>query len=1147
MGLATPAGPIFVQRRVQGRAILTAKITDMIPQEREVVMRGTHLLSALVLLSVVLLTAIAPAADVTFTLEPPVGFQVESVSVRGSFNDWSESPMEQGDEGLWSLTLDLKEGECLYKFFINGEWPGDMETWLDGGPVDLEAEGYVDDGFGGQNAVRTIGGAAVVEEVFGEAPELADGHARIHYHRPRAGYGGWGLHLWGDTTESVEWMSPFEQSGRDAYGVYWDVSLTDGAESVGFIVHRGDSKDPGPDMSLVLSEHGNEIWLVTGRTNTYTEEPDVAALALGDLSRLRAHWVDESTIAWRLKRGEGNRYFLHSSSEAGLELTTEGVVGGETIELVVPDTGLSAEVKSSFPHLKGLAALRLPEDALSLVPELLKGQLAVSVIGEDGGLVDATGVQIPGVLDELFSYRGPLGVTWNHAGAPFFHVWAPTAQSVQLHVFNNSGVQDADLVIGMVEQDGVWTAPGHADWKGRFYLYEVTVYFSATGGIESTMVTDPYSRSLSANGTMSQIIDLDDPDLKPTGWDELTEPALDFPVDIVLYELHVRDFSATDPTVPEEFAGTFKAFTVESNGVEHLKGLAEAGVTHIHLLPAFDIATVNENRSEWENPGDLTGFARDSEEQQAAMARVRDLDGYNWGYDPFHYGVPEGSYSTDPDGSARVLEFREMVSALSGMGLRVVMDVVYNHTNSAGLADKSVLDKVVPGYYHRLNADGRIETSTCCQNTATEHFMMERLMIDDLVHWARDYKVDAFRFDLMGHHMKSNMENARDALHALTVEADGVDGPAIYLYGEGWDFGEVGGGKLGVNATQMNMAGTGIGCFNDRMRDAVRGGSAFSDRREQGFVTGLFTAPSGYNRDGGLERATLLNQADRIRVGLAGNLKSYEFVDRTGRPTTGGQFEGVGFAEEPQEAIAYISAHDNETWFDKIQYAAPAQATMAERVRMQMMGLSIVSLSQGVPFFHAGSELLRSKSMEADSYNAGDWFNRLDWSYETNNFAVGLPSAEKNRDRWNIIGPILAREGASAGQDEILACLAHFKEMLRIRQSSRLFRLPVTHCVKARLKFHNTGPSQIPGLIVMSLSDEIEGLPSVDEQYAEIVVLFNATPEEQSFATEAWSGMAFELHPILAGSADPLVQEAQFDAGRGTFTVPARTTAVFVR
>lgn len=1125
-------------------------MTNMIPKEREAVMRGTHVLSALVLLSTVLLAATAPAADVTFTLEPPVGFQVESVSVRGSFNDWSESPMEQGDDGLWSLTLDLKQGEHTYKFFINGEWPGNMETWLDGGPVDIEAQDYVDDGYGGQNAVRTVGGEAKIEEEFGEAPELAGGHVRIHYHRPRAGYAGWGLHLWDDTTESVEWMSPFEQSGRDGYGVYWDVSLTDGAEKVGFIVHRGDSKDPGPDMSLVLAEQGDEIWLVSGRTSIYTEVPDVAALALGDLSRLRAHWVNESTIAWRLQRGEGHRYFLHSSREGQLELALEGVVGGEMVELAVSDAGLSSEIKGDFPHLKGLAALTLPEDALGLVPELLKGQLAVSVVDSDGRLVDATGVQIPGVLDDVFAYDGPLGLSWDADGLPMFRVWAPTAHAVRLCIFESCDAPEPACVLAMTEDAGVWISPGRPDWNGMYYLYEVSVYMHQTGFVEQSLVTDPYSRGLSMNSTRTLILDLDDPALKPYGWDEVEKPALESPVDIVLYELHVRDFSSSDPSVPEELAGTFGAFALDSNGTAHLRGLAEAGMTHVHILPAFDIATINENRNEWENPGDLTGFARDSEEQQAAMARVRDRDGYNWGYDPYHYGVPEGSYATDPDGTARIVEFREMVQALSGMGLRVVMDVVYNHTHASGPGPRAVLDRIVPGYYHRLSADGRVETSTCCQNTATEHYMMERLMIDDLVHWARDYKVDGFRFDLMGHHMKSNMEKARDALHALTMEGDGVDGSAIYLYGEGWDFGEVGGGKRGVNATQMNMAGTGIGCFNDRMRDAVRGGSAFSDRREQGFATGLFTAPSGYNRGGGLDRATLLNQADRIRVGLAGNLKSYEFIDRTGRTTTGGRFESVGFADEPQETIAYISAHDNETWFDKIQYAAPAGATMVDRVRMQMMGLSIVSLSQGVPFFHAGSELLRSKSMEADSYNAGDWFNRLDWSCETNNFAVGLPSAEKNHDRWSVIGPILAREELLPGQDEILACLAHFKDMLRIRQSSRLFRLRTAACVEARVRFHNTGPSQTPGLIVMSLSDEsdeTEGLPSVDEQFTEIVVLFNASPEEQSFAEKAWSGKKFELHPVLAGSLDSLVREARFDGAAGRFAVPARTTAVFVR
>ncbi len=212
---------------------------------------------------------------------------------------------------------------------------------------------------------------------------------------------------------------------------------------------------------------------------------------------------------------------------------------------------------------------------------------------------------------------------------------------------------------------------------------------------------------------------------------------------------------------------------------------------------------------------------------------VRDRDGFNWGYDPYHYTVPEGSYSTDPSGSARIREFREMVQALNTAGLRVVMDVVYNHTHASGQNDKSVLDKVVPGYYHRLNAEGAVEKSTCCANTASEHVMMEKLMVDSLRTWATAYKVDGFRFDLMGHHMVANMLKVRERLSALTLDRDGVDGSKIYLYGEGWDFGEVAYGARGLNATQANLAGTGIGTFNDRMRDAVRGGSAFGGLHDQ--------------------------------------------------------------------------------------------------------------------------------------------------------------------------------------------------------------------------------------------------------------------------------------------------------------------------
>jgi len=1107
--------------------------------------------AGVVMMAVALLAAAgsAVADEVTFTFVPPDGWAVESVSLRGSMNGWGETAMEAGDDGNWTVKVDLEPGEYEYKFFINGEWPQDMETWLDGFAVDETADGYTDDGHGGQNAIRVVGAGggahSVAKETFPPAPELQDGFARVHYHRPKGGYGGWGLHAWKDITATVEWTAPLPPTGQDDMGLYWDLELSDGASEVGFIIHKGDTKDPGPDMFLNLEQHGREVYVVSGNTTIMTEPPDVEALALGDLSRQRAYWADGRTLAMRVRKTEGNVYRLHSSVEGDLELTADGVKGGDAVELTVASDSMPAAVTTKFPHLKGYTALAIGEADLERVPALLKGQLAVSVSDAEDKLVDATGVQIPGVLDDLFAYDGPLGVMWQD-GAPTVTVWAPTAQGVWLHLFDGPGDPEPSAVVPMVEDAGVWSVQGDSAWKNKFYLYEVKVFVPRTGMVERNVVTDPYSRSLSMDSRRSQIVALCDDELKPQGWDELEKPALEAAEDIVLYELHVRDFSASDPTCPEDYVGTYRAFTVESNGTRHLSALAEAGLTHVHLLPTFDIASVIEDKSAWLYPGDLSQYPPDSDRQQAAIAGINGQDPYNWGYDPFHYGVPEGSYSTDPDGSTRILEFREMVKALSDMGLRVVMDVVYNHTHASGVADKSVLDKVVPGYYHRLNRDGFVETSTCCQNTATEHYMMRRLMVDDLVHWAKDFKVDGFRFDLMGHHMVADMEAARDALHALTLEADGVDGEKIYLYGEGWDFGEVQGGKRGRNATQHNMAGTGIGCFNDRIRDALRGGSAFSDRREQGFATGMFLDPNGFNQGTGPDRGTLLNQMDRIRIGLAGNLSTYRFVDHTGREMRGGMFESVGFASQPRETINYCSAHDNETFFDKIQYAAAPSASIDDRVRMQNVGLSVVALGQGIPFFHAGSDMLRSKSMEADSYNAGDWFNKLDWSYESNNFGVGLPSAEKNQDRWSIIRPILARVEITPGRDEIMATVHHFREMLRIRKSSPLFRLRTAEDIMARVRFLNTGADQIPGLIVMEIVDEIDGSKPIDPANRRVLVFFNASPETAQFDHGDYKGVDLKLHPVQAVSKDEALQQVTFDRETSQFSIPPRTTAVFV-
>ncbi|RME36230.1 MAG: DUF3372 domain-containing protein, partial [Deltaproteobacteria bacterium] len=450
--------------------------------------------------------------------------------------------------------------------------------------------------------------------------------------------------------------------------------------------------------------------------------------------------------------------------------------------------------------------------------------------------------------------------------------------------------------------------------------------------------------ALSMNSTWSLIADLDDPALQPANWQADALPPLP-PEDIVLYELHIRDFSARDPSVPPELRGTYLAFTLpDSYGVRHLKRLAAAGVTHIHLLPAFDIATINEDRSTWPETdfAALAALPPDSDQQQAFVAQTRGADGYNWGYDPYHYNAPEGSYSTNPEGTTRILEFRQMVAALHQMGLRVVMDVVYNHTNASGLSEKSVLDKIVPGYYHRLDANGNVASSTCCANTATEHAMMGKLMRDSVLLWSRAYHVDGFRFDLMGHHMKADMLAVQTALNITPPPME--EGPGVgatpYLYGEGWDFGEVANNARGVNATQANMAGTGIGTFNDRLRDAARGGNPFQPPQIQGFVTGLYTAPNeASDLPENSQKALLLDLQDQIRVSLAGNLADYPLINAEGNPVTGAQInyngQPAGYAQDPQENVVYVSAHDNETLFDAIQYKAPLALSMQERVRMQ--------------------------------------------------------------------------------------------------------------------------------------------------------------------------------------------------------------------
>jgi pullulanase-type alpha-1,6-glucosidase len=427
--------------------------------------------------------------------------------------------------------------------------------------------------------------------------------------------------------------------------------------------------------------------------------------------------------------------------------------------------------------------------------------------------------------------------------------------------------------------------------------------------------------------------------------------------------------------------------------------------------------------------------------------------------------------------------------------------------------------------------------------------MMEKLLIDSVLTWAIQYKVDGFRFDLMGHHMKRNIVRLRGALDALTLENDGVDGKAIYVYGEGWDFGEVAGNARGENATQVNMAGTGIGTFSDRLRDAVRGGGSFDGLQDQGFATGLFSDPNDTNQgDLDTQRARLLDLTDQIKLGLAGNLKAYTLLSASGEERSGAQITyrgaSAGYTLHPHEQIVYVSAHDNETLFDAIQLKAAGTASAAERARMLVVGLSLVALAQGVPFFHAGDELLRSKSLDRNSYNSSDWFNQIDWTGQTSAFGIGLPPAEDNQASWPIMQPLLANPQLQPTPDIIAATYASFRELLRIRKSTPLFRLRTAEDIQRSVRFFNGGKDQIPGLIVMSISDN--GPARIDPQIAQVVALFNATPQPISFSDPTFVGAGLSLHPTQQASADARLREASFDEASGEFRVPARTTVVFV-
>jgi pullulanase len=666
--------------------------------------------------------------------------------------------------------------------------------------------------------------------------------------------------------------------------------------------------------------------------------------------------------------------------------------------------------------------------------------------------------------------------------------------------------------------------------------------------LDTNLTSDPYSVDLALNGAKSRITDLDSDETKPAGWDESSSPPLRSFSDMSIYELHVRDFSVNDSTVPLAHRGFYEAFDDQgSAGMTHLRALARSGLKAVHILPSFHFASVNEDKSKWIIPTGLAQFPPDGEQQQAAVTASQASPAYNWGYDPVHYMAPEGSYAINPDD--RVREYRVMVNGLHKAGLRVIQDVVFNHTNASGQGPNSNLDEVVPGYYHRLDGNGNLETGSCCADTASEHKMMEKLIIDTLLLNAREYKIDGFRFDIMSFMFTYNMTDIQLALQALTPERDGVNGSKIYLYGEGFNFGDTANNQIGPNASQINLYGYGIGSFNDRIRDGARGGSPFTDERVQGFATGLYTDPSNFTNSSlssSQQQAQLLQYSDWIDIGLTGNLRDYTFTDSGGTTVTGSQVsyngQPTGYTKSPIESVNYVSVHDNQDLFDAVQIKSSFSDTIATRARRQILAMSLATLGEGIPFYQGGDDLLRSKDMDQNSYNSGDWFNKIDWSGQAANWGIGLPIASQNQGQWPIMTPLLSNPTYTPAPANIAYSTGAFQELLKIRYSSGLFRMPTFQEVQQNLTFLNTGPSQTPGVIAMKLDANAGNYGA----YAHIVVLFNATNSSVTFTDSRLQGLHLHLHPVQRTSSDPITRQSTFDSKAGSATVPALTTAVFV-
>ena len=524
-----------------------------------------------------------------------------------------------------------------------------------------------------------------------------------------------------------------------------------------------------------------------------------------------------------------------------------------------------------------------------------------------------------------------------------FKLNAPSkAKSVKVYIYNK-GVGGEVLKTVKMKRTGAdqWTADIPGDLKGLFYTFQVQ-----TGKKAMQETPGVFAKAVAVNGRRAAIVDMGE--TNPEGWDNDRRPLTKSPVDLVIYEMHHRDFSIS-PTSGLKNKGKFLALT-EPKAVYYLKNL---GVNAVHLLPSFDYASVDESKP--------------------------DVPQYNWGYDPLNYNVPEGSYSTDASCPvARIREFKQMVQALHKAGIRVILDVVYNHTFNI---EESNFNLTYPGYYFRTTADGKISDGSGCGNeTASEKPLMRQFMIESVLYWAKEYHIDGFRFDLMGIHDIETMNLIRKAL-------DEVD-PNIYMYGEGWSAGTCAYPveKLAMKANTRQLDR--IGAFCDDMRDAIRG--PFNDDHKAAFL------------------GAIPGNEESIRFGIAG------CIDHPQIDMSKVNYSKAPWANSPAQMISYISCHDDMCVVDRLKASIPG-ITTDELIRLDLLGQTMVFTSQGVPFIYAGEEVLRDKKGVHNSYKSPDSINAIDWTNKDRypqvfDYYRGLMELRRNHPAFRMADASMVRQ-----------------------------------------------------------------------------------------------------------------------------------------